>query len=212
VGVPLDMRMTYCATYFICGSANDTAAGAEPYRKADAAKAKQMLADAGYKGEKVVLLVPSDVTYLNALGLMALQTMRSIGINVDAQSMDWASIGARRARKDAPSAGGWNAYPTVAAEFSTNSPIDNLYLGAACGNSLPGWPCDKKLDELRAAWIKESTPAQRRTALDEFQKRAYEVVPYINLGQYSPALAARKTLKGTEKLWGGLPSVWVLDK
>lgn len=212
VGVPLDMRMSYCATYFICGSANDTGAGADSYRKADVAKAKQMLADSGYKGEKVVLLMTSDVTYLNALSLMTLQTMRSIGLNVDPQTMDWASIGARRAKKDAPASGGWSAYSTVAVEFSTNSPIDSLYLGASCGNSLPGWPCDKTLDELRSAWVKETTPAKRRAALDAFQKRAYEVVPYINLGQYSQALAARKTLKGTDKLWGGLPALWVLDK
>ena len=54
MGYPLDMRMTYCATCFICGSPNETDAGAEPFRKPDLAKAKQLLAEAGYKGEKVV--------------------------------------------------------------------------------------------------------------------------------------------------------------
>lgn len=212
MGYPLDMRMTYCPTYFICGSPNETAAGAEPYRKADVAKAKQMLTEAGYKGEKVVVLVPSDVTYLNAAALMAAHTMRSIGINVDAQTMDWASITARRAKRDAPEAGGWNAYITVAGEFDVNSPISNAYLSAACGNSLPGWPCDKKLDELRTAWLKETVPAKRRELLDAFQARAYEAVPYISVGQYSPAFAARSSLKGVDKLWRGLPTVWMLDK
>jgi peptide/nickel transport system substrate-binding protein len=212
MGYPLDMRMSYCATYFICGSANDTTAGAEPYRTADIAKARQMLAESGYKGEKVVLLVASDIPYLNALSLMALQTLRSIGMNVEGVTMDWASIGARRAKRDAPEAGGWSAYTTVANEFSINSPIVSTYLGAACGNSLPGWPCDKTLDELRAAWIRETVPGKRREILDAFQRRAYEVVPYINLGQYFPASAARKDLKGADKIWGGIANVWVLDK
>ncbi len=212
MGYPLDMRMSYCATFFICGSANETAAGSEPYRTADSAKAKQMLAESGYKGEKVVLLVASDVPYLNALSLMALQTLRSIGMNVNAVTMDWASIGARRAKRDAPESGGWSAYATVANEFSINSPIVSTYLGAACGNSLPGWPCDKGLDELRAAWMRETVPAKRREALDAFQRRAYEVVPYINLGQYYPASAYRKELKGADRIWGGLPNLWVLDK
>jgi peptide/nickel transport system substrate-binding protein len=114
---------------FICGSPNETSAGAEPYRKADVAKAKKMLADAGYKGEKVTLLVPSDVPYLNAEALMAAQTMKSIGINVDAQNLDWASIGARRAKRDAPEAGGWNMYVTVAGEFDANSPISQRLPG-----------------------------------------------------------------------------------
>ena len=212
MGFPLDMRMAYCATYFICGSPNDTAAGAEPYRKADVAKAKKMLADAGYKGEKVVLLVPSDVPYLNAEALMAAQTMKSIGLNVDAQTMDWASIGARRAKRDAPDAGGWNMYVTVAGEFDANSPISNAYLSAACGNTLPGWPCDKQLDDLRTAWLKETVPAKRKELLDAFQARAYEAVPYINAGQYSAAFAARTSLKGLDKLWSGMPTVWALDR
>jgi len=212
MGYPLDMRMRYCATYFICGSANDTAAGAEPYRTADVAKARQMLAESGYKGEKVVLLVTSDIPYLNALSLVALQTMRSIGLNVEPLTMDWSSIGARRAKRDAPESGGWSAYTTVANEFAINSPIVSTYLSAACGNTLPGWPCDKRLDELRTAWIRETVPARRKQALDAFQARAYETVPYINLGQYTAAAAARRELKGADKLWSGIPNVWVLDK
>ena len=126
--------------------------------------------------------------------------------------MDWSSIGARRAKKDAPDAGGWSAYATVANEFAIHSPIVSTNLSAACGNSLPGWPCDKQLDELRAAWIKETVPAKRKAALDAFQMRAYEVVPYINLGQYTAAGAVRKELKGADKLWSGIPNLWVLDK
>lgn len=212
MGYPLDMRMSYCATYFICGSANDTAVGSDAYRTPDVAKAKQMLAESGYKGEKVVLLMTSDVPYLNALSLTMLQTMRSIGLNVEGLTMDWSSIGARRAKRDAPEAGGWSAYATVANEFAINSPIVSTYLSAACGNTLPGWPCDKPLDELRAAWIRETVPAKRRELLEAFHRRAYEVVPYINLGQFSPAAAARKELKGADKMWGGMPNVWVMDK
>ena len=126
--------------------------------------------------------------------------------------MDWASIGARRAKRDAPAAGGWNMYVTVAGEFDANSPITNAYLSAACGNTLPGWVCDKPLDELRAAWLKETVPAKRKVLLDAFQTRAYEAVPYINVGQYSQAAAIRKEIKGSDKLWGGLPLIWMLDK
>jgi len=138
--------------------------------------------------------------------------MRSIGLNVEGLTMDWASIGARRAKRDAPEAGGWSAYATVANEFAINSPIVSTNLSAACGNTLPGWPCDPPLDALRAAWIKETVPVKRRQLLEAFQRRAYEAVPYINLGQFSPAAAARKELKGVDKMWGGMPNVWVLDK
>ncbi|NML46140.1 ABC transporter substrate-binding protein [Ramlibacter sp. G-1-2-2] len=212
MGYPLDMRVTYCSTFFICGSPNETDAGADPFRKPDLAKAKQLLAESGYKGEKVTVLVPTDVTYLNAEALMTIQTLRSIGMNVDAQNMDWASIGARRAKREAPEQGGWNVYVTVAGQFDVDSPITNAYLSPACGNSLPGWPCDKQLDELRTAWIKETNPAKRKEKLAEFQQRAYEVFPYVNLGQYSAATAARTSLKNVDKMWAGMPTYWMLDK
>ena len=144
--------------------------------------------------------------------VMAVQTLRNIGMNVDAQNMDWASIGARRAKRDLPEAGGWNVYVTVAGGFDADSPITNAFLGAACGNSLPGWPCDQKLDELRTAWLQETDATKRKARLDAFQARAYEAVPYITVGQYTPAMAARASLKGTEKLWNGMPTVWALDK
>ncbi|WP_298925075.1 ABC transporter substrate-binding protein [uncultured Ramlibacter sp.] len=212
MGYPLDMRVTYCATYFICGGPNETSAGAEPFRKPDLAKAKQLLAESGYKGEKVVVLVPTDVTYLNAEALMTVQTLKSMGVNVDAQSSDWASIGARRAKRDAPEAGGWNVYVTVAGEFDVNSPVTNAYLAPSCGSSMPGWPCDKELDELRTAWLKETVPAKRKERLDAFQTRAYQAIPYVNAGQYSAAIAARTSLKGLDKMWAGMPTVWMLDK
>ena len=84
-------------------------------------------------------------------------------------------------------------------------------LSAACGNSLPGWPCDKTLDELRAAWVRETAPAKRKEALDRFQARAFESVPYAYFGQYSPAYAARKSIKNLDKYWG-IPTLWALDK
>lgn len=211
-GFPADLRMPYCATYFICGSPNETTAGSEPFQKPDVAAAKKLLAESGYKGEKVVLLVSTDVTYLNALSLMTLQAMKSIGLNVEPVSMDWSSVGSRRAKRDAPEAGGWSAYATVANEFSVNSPITGTYLSAPCGNTLPGWPCDKKLDELRTAWLRETDPAKERALLDDFQRQAFESARYLVLGQYYPASAAVKSLKGGDKIWAGITNLWVLDK
>jgi peptide/nickel transport system substrate-binding protein len=92
-----------------------------------------------------VVLVPTDVTYLNAEALMTVQALRSIGVNVDAQTMDWASIGARRAKRDAPEAGGWNVYVTVAGEFDVKLPYHQRLPLPSCGSSMPGWPCDKEL-------------------------------------------------------------------
>jgi peptide/nickel transport system substrate-binding protein len=211
MGYPANLRIPYCATFFICGSANDTSVGSERYMPRDVNKARQMVKDAGYKGERVVVMVPTDIAYLNGAGMILAQTLKSIGFNVDLQSMDWSSIVARRTKKDGVDQGGWSAYATSAGEFDLNSPINSTNLGAACGNSLPGWPCDEQLDKLRTAWIQQTEPAARRRALEAFHRRAYETLPYIPVGQFSPAYGARATLKHTDLLWS-TPNVWVLDK
>lgn len=212
MGYPAHMRLKYCASLFMCGSANETAAGAAPYAKPDLDKAKRLLAESGYRGEKVVLLVPTDNQPLNGAALVAQQTLKQVGFNVDAQSMDWASLVSRRVSKEAVERGGWSAYATYAVSSSADSPLSNFMLGASCGNSMPGWPCDKTLDELRGAWLRESVPARRREALDKFQARAYESLPYIPLGQYAGAFAVRKNVLHAELLDSDVPSLWLLAK
>jgi len=103
-------------------------------------------------------------------------------------------------------------YVTVAGSFDSDSPITNAYLSASCGTPLPGWPCNKELDDLRTAWLKEGNPAKRKDLLDKFHAQAFEALPYISAGQYSPVGALRKEIKGAENLRSGLPFIWYLDK
>src|SRR5690606_13156365 len=103
------------------------------------------------------------------------------------------------------------AFVSAAAEFNVDSPINNTYLGAACGNSLPGWPCDKKLDELRDQWISATDPTEKKRLLDAFQVEAYRSIPNLPIGQYSTVFATQSNVKNTDKLWG-LPNLWVLGK
>ena len=213
MGYPQDLRMRYCATYFICGSPNETSAGAEPWRTADVAKAKQMLAESGYKGEKVVLLVPSDITYLNAEALMAAADAEEHRHECRPQTWTGRRSAGAAPSSDAPEAGGWNAYVTVAGEFDIDSPDHQrvpqrrvrqraarlaLQQGSSTTCAPPGSrkPCRPSVRSCST----RSTPRPSRRCRTS------------TLGQYSAAAAARKDIKGAEKLMGGLPFVWYLDK
>ncbi|MFM9428103.1 peptide/nickel transport system substrate-binding protein [Variovorax sp. GrIS 2.14] len=212
MGYSLDMRLKHCASFFVCGKPNGTTAGSEAYSKPDLVKAKQLLAESGYKGEKVVVLVPTDYANLNSASLIAIQTMKSLGMNVEGQTSDWATIVSRRVKKDPVDKGGWSAYATFAVESSIDSPLTNFMLGASCGNSMPGWPCDEQLDTLRHAWISETVPGKSRELLERFQRRAFETVPYVPLGQYAGAFAIRKSVNGAEKVTTDVPTLWMLSK
>ena len=203
-------REDYCPTLYICGSPLATDAGAAPYARQDFARARQLLQEAGYKGEKVVLLYPSD--HLSAPAVMVLsQNLKKAGVNVDLQSMDWASLAARRLKKDPPAQGGWNLFLTWGGYYDASTPVTNPWLSAACGNSLPGWPCDKEMDELRTAWIRETDAARRKELATRLQERAYQTVPYAMWGEFKPVSATRG-LSHTELLKTGIPVMWNIEK
>lgn len=210
IGYPEGFRVDYCATLFICGSPLATDAGAAPYAKQDIARAKQLFQEAGYKGEKIVLLHPTDNVTGPAVMVLA-QNLKKAGVNVDMQSMDWASVAARRLKKDAPDKGGWNIFLTWGGYFDASTPLTNPWIAAACGNSLPGWPCDKQLDELRTQWTQEPDAAKRKELVAKIQERAFEAAPYVPWGDFKP-ISATRGLSHTELFKTGVTVMWNLQK
>ncbi len=125
----------------------------------------------------------------------------------------WGSLlgGARTGAKPrAGVLGHWNLFVTIANVLDGSSPLTNLYLAAPCENGLAGWPCDPKLEELRRAWWEESEPAKRRTLLDQVHTRAFEVLPYINAGQFRTLTAFRSNIEGIRATT--IPVFWGVEK
>ena len=213
LGYPVNLRMPYCGAFFICGTANATDAGSEPYRVQDLALARKLLAEAGYKGEKIVVLSPTGVPVLGPLTQVAIKQMQAAGLNIDAQVMDFGSLVTRRTRKDAPDKGGWNIYISAAAQPDLDSPVTNGFITGGCLSGLPGWVCDEALQKMAAAWLNEPNAAERRKLIDSIQRRAYEVVSYVPLGQFTPVIALRKEVKGTTVIeQTGIAAMWGVDK
>lgn len=73
-----------------------------------------------------------------------------------------------------------------------------------------GWPTDAKMEQLREAWVDSSDEAERKTLSQDFQRRAFEFVPYVPLGQYVQATAWRTNVTGLVR--GPVPVFWNVDK
>ena len=58
------------------------------------AKARELLKEAGYNGEPIVLMHSTDVASLTNLAPVAKDLMEAIGMNVDMQSMDCQAVSA----------------------------------------------------------------------------------------------------------------------
>jgi len=208
VGNP-DLYMPYCGAFFLCHSENGTEVDA--VRKPDYAKARQLLASAGYQpGQKIVVLQPTDRPQYNAATTVLVSSLRKAGVTVDVQAADWSTISARRARRDPPDKGGWNLFITSQGGSETASPVDNFWFNSRCERANPGWACDPKLDDLIRAWAREPDRTKRRAMIDGIQRQAYISVPYVPIGQFSQPIAFRKNIKGA--LVSGQPVYWNIEK
>ena len=173
--------------------------------KRDPAKVKRDLEAAGYKGEKVVVLTPTDIASAKALADITADTLKHVGMNVDAQAMDWATLVGRRAKMDPVEQGGWSIFHTSWSGLDQINPAGHIFLRANGKSAAPGWPTSAKIEELRDAWFKAPDLAAQQTLAQELQLQAFQDVPYIPLGQYFQPTAFQSNLTG---VLSGNPVFW----
>ena len=202
-----------CLAPFVCGSPNEMMVGTDRFKKYEPDKIKALFKDAGYAGERLVLMDPSDQPHLHAVAQVLNEHMKALGLNVDMQTMDWSTLVSRRPIKDAPPAnGGWHIFPTAWPSSAMSNPIVNAPLDTSCeGKNWFGWPCDEELLKDRLAYLAAATPDDRKKAIEAIQLRFFEAAPYAYAGQYFPPMAYRKDrMKGAIGL--GSPVFWNIEK
>src|SRR5215469_2172184 len=96
-----------CLAAFVCGSPNESMAGTERFASYDPDKIKSLFKEAGYDGEPLVLMDPTDQQNLHMLAQVLNEHMKNVGLNVDLQAMDWSTAGVAAGDQDAAAAGPW---------------------------------------------------------------------------------------------------------
>jgi peptide/nickel transport system substrate-binding protein len=186
-----------CPSFFTCGTPmSNTEGSAALSGKRDYAAAKKLVAEAGYKGEKIILLDAVDQPLIHAEALVATDEMRKIGLNVEVVASDWGTVVTRRAVKKAPAEGGWNMFETGWVGADLLDPSTNVMLRTNGGNAWFGWPKDDPLEELRTKWLHASDQEARQEIAAKIQQRAFEIVPYVPTGQFLTQTVMRKNITG----------------
>ncbi len=204
------LYQNFCGAFFQCGSGNGTQVGSEPFRQPDVERAKQLLREAGYNGERIVVLQPTDRPHYNAATMVLVQSLRRAGVNVDAQAMDWSTLLSRRASRNNPYEGGYHLFVTTHGGPDTAAPVSNSWFNSRCDRANPGWACDMELDGMVAEWARIADPAARRPILERIHRRAWETLPYIPFGQYTQPIAVRSNIHGVVP--AGMPVYWNIER
>ena len=173
-------------------------------------EAKKLLAEAGYKGEKIILCVATDVAITKAEGDVTADALARIGLNVDYQALDWGTVGARRAKKEPPSQGGWHIFHTWHAGADCINPAPYTALDAGGDKAWFGWPNDPKIQEGIATWYDAPNPEAEKTAVANINREAMDFGLYGPLGFFLMYQGWRKNVSGVVK--APFPVFWGVQK
>ncbi len=177
----------------------------------DPDRAKQLLKEAGYKGETVLLMVPSTSVALSALGQVAADMLKQCGMAVDIYAVEFNAMLTRRNRKGPVSDGGWSAYVTNWVGLDWLNPAVHISLRGNGEAAAPGWPSSPKIEALRDQWLAAPDLAAQQAICRDIQLQAFQDVPYYPLGAFLQPTASRPDavtglLDGFATFWNVRPA------
>jgi len=166
---------------------------------------RKALKDAGYNGEKIVVLDATDVPSQHALAQVGAETLRRIGFNVDLQAIDWGTVQQRRASRAPIDKGGWSIFFTLQTSTQNVTPAAAVNLRADGAKAWYGWPNDPEMERRRAAWFDApDLPTQQARARD-IQAEYFANPSSAPLGLYFQPTAFANTLTDIRN---GLPQFY----
>ncbi len=127
-----------CYSAYPCGTTFESDQGAAGIGRGNLDEARKVLAASGYKGEKLVLLATTDIPIQTAFATVVADVCRRIGINVEAQAMDWATVLQRRASRNPIEQGGWNMFFTWWEGADVLDPVVQFALSGAGDSAWVG--------------------------------------------------------------------------
>ncbi len=175
------------------GQAFYTEAGKETYNQKNAAKAKKLLAEAGYKGEKVILLTNQDYSNMYTAALVMSEQLKAVGINAELLVMDWpASV-----QKQQNTTDGWNFFFTGYGTNTSLGGVAALRFHAHPFNTYK--PKDNKPDEEFMKAFTELTNGktldERKAAFAKGQARILDQVLALPFGSLTKVQAVRANVE-----------------
>lgn len=199
-----------CPSYIVCSSRWAIEFPDDLLRNKDLERARELLKEGGYNGEKVVILDARDIPTIHQYSLITAQNLRSIGMNVEIRPSDQATLLSSRSSKALPDEGGWSIFHAASAGFTVDTIVKNHYLWMSGERSFFGWPQNDELEQLRVDFSFAIDDKQREELNRQFHEKAWDFVPHIPIGNTFEASAYRSNLKNMIKT--EVPVMWSVVK
>ena len=178
-------------------------AGSAAYNHPDPALVKQLLAEAGYKGEPIVYLTNQNYSWMYKASQAVSAMWRQAGINVKLELMDWPSQIQRT-----QTGKGWAVNQTGwSPRFDPLQVGDSLHCGAPAAYNH----CDKAMDALLDRLNTGAALEQRQRLWNDVQGMVWDTVAEIRLGDFFEPEAIRSNVTGYRPFYV-TPRFWNVSK
>jgi peptide/nickel transport system substrate-binding protein len=185
-----------CRSLYVCGTPYTTEDEGRTLMTGDLDAAKKMLEAAGYAGQKVVIISPSDFPVIGPLGDVTAETLKKIGMNVDLQVMDWGTVVQRRTSKEPVEKGGWSIFHTTGPAVGYYNPAVSTLVRGQGQSGWYGWWTYQKVEAMVREWLDASDEADQKRLATSIQNLALDEVATVPLGQFFLKTAYRSNITG----------------
>ena len=162
----------------------------------DPGTAARRIREAGYGGEKVVLLASTDIASNSLSSEVVADVMKRIGLNVDLQAMDWGTVVQRRGSRQLIDKGGWSAFVVRFDGATLLNPAVALITRGNGEGAWFGWPRIPALEELYNRWLDAPDLDAQKATCRDIQATMWQEAPAFPLGQVLLPTAFSRRLTG----------------
>ncbi|MDB5411724.1 MAG: putative peptide transporter periplasmic-binding protein y4tO [Rubritepida sp.] len=192
--------------FFGPGTPMASNAGLEPFvGPRNYAKVREDLRAAGYRGEQVLLMIPSTSEPNALMGAVVTDMLKQSGMNVEVYSVEFNAMLQRRNRRGTIAEGGWSAFVSNWVGTDWMNPAGHIALRGNGDAGYGGWATMPKIEELRDAWFQAPDLAAQQAICRDIQVEAMREVPYYPLGQYLQPTAFRANITNINE---GFATFW----
>jgi len=168
-------------------------------------RSRAALREAGYRGEPVVLMIPSTSSAGPPIGAVMEDLLKRVGMAIEVYSVEFNAMLQRRNRKGPVAEGGWSLFVTNWSGADWLDPAGHISLRGNGEAGYAGWATLPRIEELRTAWFRAPDLAAQQAICREIQLEAMREVPYYPVGQFLQPTAYRANLTGVQE---GFATFW----
>ena len=162
-----------------------TESGKEFFNQNNPTKARQLLQEAGYRGDPIRWMTTTEFPHQATSAQVVKPMLERTGFTVELQVMDWATLVGRRGRPDL-----WDVFSTQIAFFPDPVFVVPLQF------TWPGWWSNRDGVAMMELLRRHTNPATRKQIWERLQKTWYEDAGSMKFGDYFEMHLHRRELKG----------------